>query len=165
MNAREFAIQAHGAQKYGDLPYYMHLDDTVTALHDLWWRMYGVKSAPEHDLVSIAYLHDVLEDTKTTAWEIESYFGEYVANAVLLLTDPPGKNRRERKLLLYAKLKHAHWYIRLVKLADRVANVRASRSSNPKLYSMYVKERSEFKEAVYSPELDKAWSVYEAAFL
>jgi (p)ppGpp synthase/HD superfamily hydrolase len=56
--AREFAIKAHGEQKYGEFPYSVHLDEVATIA-----KPYGESAE------IVAYLHDVIEDTSVTKKE------------------------------------------------------------------------------------------------
>ncbi|MFA6234650.1 MAG: hypothetical protein WC824_10770, partial [Bacteroidota bacterium] len=53
--AREFAIKAHGDQKYGDQPYVVHLD----AVKDL---VLGYNCDNLRRATDGAFLHDILED-------------------------------------------------------------------------------------------------------
>ena len=55
--ARNFAIKAHGHQKYGDSPYVVHLDAVAGTL-----ERFG--HAGDTNLIAAAYLHDTLEDTE-----------------------------------------------------------------------------------------------------
>ena len=79
MKAREFAEKAHGTQKYGDKPYVTHLDAVAT-----WLRELG-----RADLENAGYLHDVLEDTKTTRAELETAFDSRTAERVAAVTNEP----------------------------------------------------------------------------
>src|SRR5262245_1644810 len=90
--ARRFAIAAHGEQKYGTRPYVVHLDDVATIVA-------GLECGETAS--TIAYLHDVLEDTEVKPEEIEGRFGVFVRECVELLTDPPAQTRQERKQALH----------------------------------------------------------------
>jgi (p)ppGpp synthase/HD superfamily hydrolase len=145
---REFAVAAHGAQRYGDGPYSVHLD-AVAAI-----------AGPEHE--AVAYLHDVLEDTEADAAELALRFGAHVMACVVLLTDPEGPNRRARKALLHERLRRVGPELHaalVVKAADRLANVRASAANNPGLLAMYAGEHAEFRAAAYRAGLcDAIWA-------
>lgn len=79
---------------------------------------------------------------------INDEFGSEVAEIVRRVTDEPGKNRRERKQATYQKTKQSPAAVTL-KLADRIANVAASKANNPGLFQMYAKEYSEFQNQLY----------------
>ena len=147
--ARAFAVQAHGDQKYGDGPYVRHLDD-VAAL-----------AAPFGHLARVvAYLHDVLEDTKATGHELVTHFGQSVRVAVALCTDEYGLNRRERKAKTNAKLATSTNSVGLVvKACDRLANVRECVRTNDSRLEMYRREYPAFRDAAYRAGLcDAVWA-------
>ena len=120
-------------------------------------------------LDTVAWLHDVVEDTKVTETQLADTFGWTVSQAVSVLSDPPGKNRKERKERLHKRLRtlDGHNPVRravlLVKTADRLANMRAASEKNPKLLKMYRKEHAAFRAAVWRPGLcDLLWEQIEA---
>lgn len=149
--ARVFAVEAHGNQMYGELPYTHHLGQVVDILLE-----YGF-TQPE--LLASAWLHDVLEDTKRT---LEG-FPEAVQGIVGAVTCKEGRNRKERFRLAYPKIK-ANGKAIIVKLADRLANVRSSAASNSSLFQMYKKEYPEFRLMLYiaSPDTDPMWAELDA---
>jgi (p)ppGpp synthase/HD superfamily hydrolase len=153
--ARQFAVERHGDQKYGDLPYWVHLDRVATLARD-----YG------SDAVVIAYLHDVVEDTATTLDEIAAEFGSFVSRCVHVVTDEPGADRRERKARTYRKMAQVDGELEvalIVKAADRLANLRACTSSgNERLLAVYRREQPVFRDAVFRPDLcDPLWREIE----
>lgn len=78
-DAAIFAIDFHGGQMYGEKPYSYHLFEVRSKLLD-----------QDEDTQVVAILHDVLEDTACTYWEIEAKFGTAVAKAVARLTKVEG---------------------------------------------------------------------------
>jgi len=150
-HARTFALAAHGNQRYGDRPYEFHLDAVATLL-----APFG------ENAVRVGYLHDVVEDTKTTLDELRTKFGDVVACCVALLTDEPGEDRKERKAKTYAKLAQVGPELELaltVKAADRLANVRACiADGKADLLSVYRREHPAFRGAAYRPgRCDRLW--------
>jgi len=151
-NARAFALEAHGAQRYGDQPYACHLDAVA-----LLAAPYG------EEAVTVAYLHDTVEDTEATLVDIADRFGPLVAACVGLLTDEPGATRKERKASTYAKLARVSGPMELallVKTADRLANVRACIADrNERLWAVYQSEHQAFRGAAYRAGLcDVLWA-------
>ena len=142
---RDFALLAHGTQKYGELPYIVHLDD-VAEVADRFELHYAIQIA--------AYLHDILEDTKVEFSSIRAVFGLEIANLVRLVTDEPGKNRKERHRLTYPKTR-TNTYAVALKLCDRIANVESCLNTKSSLISMYQREYPEFKEALHT---DGEWT-------
>ncbi|MCR9161838.1 MAG: HD domain-containing protein [Nannocystaceae bacterium] len=155
--ARAFAIEAHGAQTYGTRPYVTHLDAVAALVPD------------DPPLQAVAYLHDVLEDTPVRYPTISERFGTIVADAVALVTDPEGADRRARKAALHARLAGlcladpAAPLALHVKVADRLANVRTCvRSADARLRT-YRREHAGFRPAAFRPGLcDALWTELDA---
>lgn len=82
-------------------------------------------------LLAAAVLHDTLEDTETSFDELRERFGGAVAAVVLEVSDDKTLPKEERKRL---QIEHAAGISRrakLVKLADKICNVRDVASSPP----------------------------------
>lgn len=156
-DAKRFAVQAHADQSYGTEPYAVHLEAVVTIVQ---------QAAPDDPLAeTVAWLHDVVEDTPVTVDLLTKSFGVEVSAAVASLSDPPGRNRRERKALLHEHLRTldpstpAQRVTLLVKAADRLANVRACVAADDGRLGMYRTEHAEFRSAAHRPGLcDALWS-------
>lgn len=148
--AAYFAISAHGNQTYDGYPYYFHLEEVVEVL-----REYGFT---EDVYVMSGYLHDALEDTAVSYNDIKNKFGVDVAEIVYAVTDELGRNRKERKEKTLPKIAALYDAI-VVKLADRIANMRNSMKKGHKMNEMYAKEYEEFKKILYdgSIELKPMW--------
>ena len=71
-----------------------------------------------------AILHDTIEDTETTAGELEAQFGAEVASVVLEVTDDKTLEKHVRKQLQVEHAPHASRAAKLVKLADKICNLR-----------------------------------------
>jgi (p)ppGpp synthase/HD superfamily hydrolase len=153
--ARDFAIAAHGDQRYGAHPYVVHLDAVATLV---------ARHGEEAGIV--AYLHDVVEDTQVSLEMVRQKFGARIADLVAIVTDEPGSSRKARKALTNAKLAavpQSNHIALVVKAADRLANLRMSVSErNSAKLGMYGDEHAQFRTAVYRPELcDDLWQEIE----
>lgn len=71
-----------------------------------------------------AILHDTVEDTETTLAEISARFGADVAGIVGEVTDDKTLPKARRKALQIAHAPHLSCAAKLVKLADKICNVR-----------------------------------------
>jgi guanosine-3',5'-bis(diphosphate) 3'-pyrophosphohydrolase len=71
-----------------------------------------------------AILHDTVEDTDTTFEEIESNFGRRVREIVEDVTDDKTLPKEERKRLQVVNAPHKSREAKLVKLADKLYNLR-----------------------------------------
>jgi guanosine-3',5'-bis(diphosphate) 3'-pyrophosphohydrolase len=156
---RGFAVWAHGIQTYGDgQPYSVHLDAVAAVAESL-----GASENVRH----AAYLHDVVEDTGIPISVIEDLFGSAIAKLVAAVTNERGANRAERHARTYPKTRAAGPDAVLLKLCDRIANVRACGPGGaPRLLPMYAKEHPGFRGALWLPgEHETAWSMLHAAFV
>jgi len=147
---KRFAVAAHGDQKYGDLPYEVHLEQCVGVTRRLVTdAMLEEAQISREQLQTAVWLHDVIEDCSgrcedghtRRAWMkslIEVVFGPVVAEMVSAVTDVEGENRKARKWGTpgnpgpMVKLRDRPDAV-LVKLVDRIANVEASLASEEKL--------------------------------
>lgn len=83
------------------------------------------------EVICAALLHDTIEDTETTAIELEGLFGKRIAAIVLEVTDDKKLEKAERKRRQVEKAADASGPARLVKLADKICNLRDINSSPP----------------------------------
>lgn len=151
LDPKSFAAWAHASQRYGDSPYLTHLEEVVEIAETLADDVVGVDV-----LRAVGYLHDVIEDTPITRLFLDEIFGGIKAKAVALLTDPDLPTRREKKEELNRRMKFlderdvASRAALIVKLCDRVANVRACcRDRKDDRLQMYASEHAAFRDAVW----------------
>lgn len=100
----------------------------------------------EGDLLAVALLHDVLEDTHVTMEVMRDVVGADITNAVELLTkeEVPPSGKEARDSAYYAGIINGGEIVRLVKCADRVDNLRGMKQLNdPERWEKYVKETKE----------------------
>ena len=71
-----------------------------------------------------ALLHDTVEDTETTFDEIENHFGKEVRDIVADVTDDKSLPKMERKRRQIEHAPHCCPKAKLVKLADKLYNLR-----------------------------------------
>lgn len=75
-------------------------------------------------VLAAALLHDTVEDTETTPEELAKLFGSAVAAIVAEVTDDKELPKAERKRLQIEHAAHLSYQAKLVKLADKVCNLR-----------------------------------------
>jgi (p)ppGpp synthase/HD superfamily hydrolase len=135
---KSLANKAHNGQKYGEeFPYVLHLQAVEGVL-----LRFGVV---DEELRSIAWGHDLLEDTTTAYEDLELFFGTIIADAIADLSEPKGGNRKWRHAQTYPRIRR-NWRSTLIKLADRIANV----ESGGKKGNMYRREYPDFKGALFT---------------
>ena len=117
--ALRFAADRHRRQRRKDsegTPYVNHL---ITVL-DLLWRVGGVRDPVT---LAAAVLHDTIEDTDTNHAELVREFGTAIANLVEEVTDDKSLPKQRRKELQIEQAADSSPRARLIKLADKSANV------------------------------------------
>lgn len=82
-------------------------------------------------VIQAALLHDTVEDTDTSFYELQAEFGEDVANLVREMTDDKSLPKAERKALQISHAPKASYRAKLVKLADKLYNLRDLRRVTP----------------------------------
>lgn len=75
-------------------------------------------------VIAAALLHDTIEDCNVTQAELEAQFGAEVAGIVVEVTDDKSLPKARRKELQVEHAMHLSQRGKLVKLADKIANVR-----------------------------------------
>ena len=120
LDALRFSAEKHRHQRrkdQGASPYINH----PIAVADVLARVGGVS-----DLTTLvaAVLHDTIEDTATTAEELEQQFGREVRLLVEEMSDDKSKKKEERKKLQEVHARTASHRAKLIKLGDKICNVR-----------------------------------------
>ena len=82
-------------------------------------------------MICAALLHDTVEDTETTPEELEREFGPLIREIVLEVTDDTRLTRAERKQLQVLHAPGLTREAKLVKLADKICNLRDIASNPP----------------------------------
>ncbi len=79
------------------------------------------------EMITAAWLHDIVEDTDVTLEQVEEIFGSQVAALVDGLTDPPHfapLPLEQRKRMQAERLKEKSNDVKLIKICDQLSNVR-----------------------------------------
>lgn len=85
----------------------------------------------DFDVIQAAILHDTVEDTDTTFEEIEREFGAQVRRLVEEVTDDKSLPKAERKRLQIEHAAGTSHRAKLVKLADKIYNLRDLQRCQP----------------------------------
>ena len=120
LKALAFAAHKHRDQRRKDAgasPYINH----PIALADVLVNEGGVADV---EVVCAALLHDTVEDTATTHEELVNAFGSRIARIVAEVTDDKALAKEERKRLQVEHAASLSHEAKLVKLADKICNLR-----------------------------------------
>jgi len=120
LRAVAFAAHKHRDQRRKDKDASPYINHPI-ALAKVLWQEGGVRDA---QVIAAALLHDTLEDTETSWQELRGDFGEEIADVVLEVTDTKWIRKEVRKRLQVARAARSSDEAKLVKLADKICNVR-----------------------------------------
>ena len=120
IKAISFASEKHSKQRRKDADASPYINHPI-ALADVLANEAGID---DEGILVPAVLHDTIEDTETTKDEIAQLFGLEVADIVLEVTDDKSLAKAERKRLQIVHASNISRPAKLVKLADKICNLR-----------------------------------------
>lgn len=141
--AAEFSRAAHEGQlRASGEPFATHPAAAAEIL-----IQHGVQDA---EVLAAAYLHDVLEDTAVDAAQLRTKFGPIVTRLVEELTNRtwPGRTPQQKQDALLQKARSMSDAAKLLKLADRLHNVREMTAWNEQRQKKYAERTMELLEAL-----------------
>jgi len=128
IKATRFAADRHRKQRRKDVDASPYINHPI-ALADVLANEGGITDPA---VLCGALLHDTIEDTKTTADELRAVFGDEITSIVLDVTDDKNiKDKARRKELQVQHAPHISPKAKLVKLADKICNLRDIANSPP----------------------------------
>jgi len=127
VDALAFAADKHRRQRRKDAEASPYINHPIALA-----RVLSVEAGlADARLLAAAVLHDTLEDTETSYEELRERFGQAVAAVVLEVTDDKTLPKEERKRLQIEHAAHISRRAKLVKLADKICNVRDVAANPP----------------------------------
>lgn len=127
LEALDFAAQKHRDQRRKGAeasPYINHPIQVAEVLA-------SVGGVDDEATLLAAILHDTIEDTDTTPADLTERFGEEVCELVLAVSDDKTLSKDERKRLQVTHSSELPDKAKLVKIADKICNVRDIGSKPP----------------------------------
>ena len=137
VRAITFASEKHSAQRRKDVAKSPYINHPI-ALVDVLANEGNVTNI---ETLCAAALHDTIEDTATTADELKSIFGEKITSIVLELTDDKSLPKLARKEKQIEHAPHCSPEAKIVKLADKICNLRNILEIPPKKWSTERKQQ------------------------
>lgn len=134
--ALNFSAQKHRNQHRKGMEASPYINHPIGVAHVL------VKDGVVEDETTLiaALLHDTIEDTDATEEEVEEKFGKEIAELVMEVTDDKRLEKQKRKDL---QVKHAPLLSRrakMIKIADKVCNIRDILERPPRDWSLERKQ-------------------------
>ncbi len=131
LEAIQFAAVKHRDQRRKDVAASPYINHPI-AVAELLARVGGIDDVA---VLQAAVLHDTLEDTETTAAELDERFGEAVRRMVEEVTDDRALSKKERKLKQVEHAPHMSKGAQCIKVADKICNVGDVTVSEPEAWS------------------------------
>jgi (p)ppGpp synthase/HD superfamily hydrolase len=125
--AMDFAAHKHATQKRKGIrgeSYVIHLTEVARLLAEATDGMDPL-------LVMSGMLHDTVEDTDTTPGDLASAFGPEIASIVAEVTDDKTLDKEARKRLQVQTAPGKSLRARMIKIADKTANLHSIAESPP----------------------------------
>jgi (p)ppGpp synthase/HD superfamily hydrolase len=119
LRAADFAARRHVNQRRKGIdrePYVNHLIEVAD-------RLAASEHGDDDVLIAAGFLHDVIEDTETTATELLDLFGAEITDVVLEVSDDKDLDHPERKRLQIERVRLKSPRAQLLTIADKTANV------------------------------------------
>jgi len=156
----DFAARMHAPQrrKTGNTPYIVH---PIGVAHIIA----NEGGVCEYDVLELALLHDTVEDTPTTLDDIEREFGADMRALVAEVSDNKDDSKVARKRAQIEHVAHASRTARIVKLADKIYNLRDLIREPPSAWSIgRVQGYFAWSHAVYTAGLRGTCPALDAVF-
>jgi guanosine-3',5'-bis(diphosphate) 3'-pyrophosphohydrolase len=132
LKAAYLAAQKHAGQRRKGAaaePYINHLLEVAELVA-------SALAEPDRNLVIAALLHDTVEDAEVTKEELVETFGSDVADLVMEVTDDKSLPKAERKRLQIVHASQISVRAQVIKLADKISNLRGILGSPPADWSV-----------------------------
>ena len=151
-----FATEMHKGQvrKYTGEAYITH-PVAVADLVEEYMDANGYSEDEIMDAMTIAVLHDTVEDTEATEEDIFQMYGADIASGVWFLTKCPDYvgNRRIRKKICEQRLARAPQIIKIIKTFDMYHNSLTLERDDPKFYKVFMVETASLLSAMNTTEI------------
>jgi len=127
LKALAFAAHKHRDQRRKDVESSPYINHPIALANILC----NEGHVTDTNVICAALLHDTVEDTDTTPEELEREFGGEIRAIVMDVTDDKTLEKAERKQRQIEHAAHISEQAKLVKLADKISNLRDVASNPP----------------------------------
>src|SRR5262245_46239688 len=131
LRAAAFAAEKHRNQRRKDEEASAYINHPIQLAYILVQA-----DVEDHIVLAAALLHDTIEGTNTTLEELQIVFGHEIANIVAECSDDKALGKLERKQAQIDHAAHISRRAKLVKLADKIANVNDLNDAPPAGWSL-----------------------------
>jgi guanosine-3',5'-bis(diphosphate) 3'-pyrophosphohydrolase len=127
LKALDFAAHKHRDQRRKDVESSPYINHPISLANILC----NEGHVTDVNVICAALLHDTVEDTDTSPEELELEFGGEIRGIVMDVTDDKTLEKAERKQRQIEHAAHISDQAKLIKLADKISNLRDVASNPP----------------------------------
>jgi guanosine-3',5'-bis(diphosphate) 3'-pyrophosphohydrolase len=120
IRAAYFAGEKHRLQRRSDVEQTPYINHPLELAHILTEEG-GINCL---DTICASLLHDTLEDTDTSSDELKKHFGDVIASIVMEVSNDMTLSSQQRRVYELEKVVSLSHKAKLVKIADKLANIR-----------------------------------------
>lgn len=133
VKALTFAANKHRNQRRKNIDAFPYINHPISLVNILCNEV----QITDINVICSALLHDTVEDTETTAEELTLEFGQVISDIVMEVTDDQAiVVRQKRKQLQIEHAPHISDSAKLLKLADKISNLRDLTKDPPATWSL-----------------------------
>jgi len=133
IKALTFAADKHRNQRRKNVDAFPYINHPISLVNILCNEVH----ITDIDVICSALLHDTVEDTETTAEELSNEFGPQISSIVMEVTDDKTITvRQKRKQLQVEHAAHISDQAKMLKLADKISNLRDLSVDPPATWSL-----------------------------
>lgn len=133
IKALSFAANKHRNQRRKNVDAFPYINHPISLVNILCNEAH----ITDINVICGALLHDTVEDTETTAEELAIEFGQAISDIVMEVTDDRSiEVKQERKQLQVEHASQISAQARLLKLADKISNLRDLTNDPPATWSL-----------------------------
>jgi len=133
IKALSFAANKHRNQRRKNVAAFPYINHPISLVNILCNEVH----ITDVNVICAALLHDTVEDTETTAEELTLVFGQDICDIVMEVTDDKTiEARQKRKQLQVEHASQISDQAKLLKLADKISNLRDLANDPPPTWSL-----------------------------
>ncbi len=161
--AKKYAINSHRETNhfYDEHPYEYHLQMVVDTAEKF---KFLIPKDEQDNVVAACWVHDVIEDCRQSYNDVVKATNQAVADLAYAVTTEKGKSRQERANEKYYNGIKETPYATYIKVCDRIANIKHSKSMQSRMFQVYSNENEGFKSKLWDNKYSKLFEYMDSLF-
>ncbi|UZR93489.1 phosphohydrolase [Chondrinema litorale] len=162
--AKKYAIACHSETNhfYDEHPYEYHLQMVVDVAEKF---KFLIPEDKQDNVVAACWVHDVIEDCRQSYNDVAKATSQDVADLAYAVTTEKGKSRKERANEKYYNGIKETPFATFIKVCDRIANIKHSKSMQSRMFQVYSKENEGFKTKLWDTKYLQLFDYMDKLFV